>query len=80
VDRRLSQLDLLFARGELLIAYDGERAIMIRRICVGWRRALLTRPVISYSTLVFCSGASRAGIGRPGTSCVGAAGRSAAVC
>ena len=36
------------------------------------------RPVISYPTLVFCSGASLAGIGRPGTLCVGAAGRSAA--
>jgi len=31
----------------------------------------LARPVISYPTLVFCSGASRAGIGRPGTLCVG---------
>ena len=29
---------------------------------------------------VFCSGASRAGIGWPATLCVGAAGRSAAVC
>jgi len=40
----------------------------------------LADPVVSYPTLVFCSGASRAGIGRPGTLCVGAAGRSAAVC
>ena len=38
------------------------------------------RPGISYPTLVFSSGASRAGIGRPGTLCVGAAGRSAAIC
>jgi len=40
----------------------------------------LARPVLSYPTLVFCSGASRAGIGRPGALCVGAAGSSAAVC
>jgi len=40
----------------------------------------LARPVISYPTLVFCSGVARAGISRPGTLCVGAAGRSAAVC
>ena len=37
-------------------------------------RTWLARPVISYPTLVFCSGASRAGIGRPGTLCVGAEG------
>jgi len=40
----------------------------------------LAGPVISYPTLVFCGGASRAGIGRPDTLCVGAAGRASAVC
>ena len=40
----------------------------------------LARPVIYSPTLVFCSGASRAVIGRPGTLCVGAVGRSAAIC
>jgi len=40
----------------------------------------LAHPVISYATLVFCSGASRAYIFRPGILCVVAAGRSAAVC
>jgi len=40
VDRRLGQLDLLLARGELVIASDGERAILIRLLCVSWRRVL----------------------------------------
>jgi len=41
---------------------------------------VLARPGITYPTLIFCSGASRAGIGRPGTLCVGAAGRVAVIC
>jgi len=35
--------------------------------------------MVSYPARIFCSGASRAGIGRPGTLCIGAVGHSAAV-
>ena len=53
-------------------------------LCIGRLNYMglgLTCPIrLSYPTRVFCSGVSRAGIGRPGTLCVGAAAeRSAAV-
>jgi len=56
-------------------AHPGLTRVIASGVITGFARR-----VISYPILVFCSGASRASIGRPGTLCFGAAGRSAAVC